>query len=127
MSQIWNPVDDVELYLDVEDYETAQNYEKAFEILDAEGKAVQKIGNGSATIKSYCQVFFNLFDNIFGKGTSEKIFKGKINSRLCDEIYESFLAFVASQKTDTESRRQHMISTYGPKKKVPQDHLAPKR
>ena len=41
MSQIWNPVDDVELYLDVEDYETAQNYEKAFEILDAEGKAVQ--------------------------------------------------------------------------------------
>ena len=88
-------INGIELELDLEDADTAANYENAFEIMAEEEKQIAKTGKNSDTIKSYCEMFRHMYDNIFGKGTSEKIFKGiKYNSRIYDEIYESFLVYV---------------------------------
>lgn len=91
MSQIWKPTKDLELEFDLADYEFMKKYEDAFKKMEQSEKRIQKAGAGSDIIKEYCQLFYDLYDDIFGEGTSQKIFKGKYNVSLCDLTYESFL------------------------------------
>jgi hypothetical protein len=42
MSQIWKPIDELELYLDIEDYETSKVYQDAFEKMSDDKKNNEK-------------------------------------------------------------------------------------
>lgn len=84
----WN---DMELEIDMEDADFQEKYENAFEIMKEEEQKVKKIGKLSELTRSYCDMFYHLFDNIFGKGTGEKLLGAKRNSRIADDCYESFL------------------------------------
>ena len=84
----WN---DVELEIDMEDVEFQERYEKAFEVMEDEEKKVKKIGKLSEMTRAYCDMFYHMFDSIFGEGTGDKLLGGKKNSRIVDDCYESFL------------------------------------
>lgn len=84
----WN---DVELVIDMEDLDFQERYENAFEIMEEEEKEVKKAGRLSELTRAYCDMFYHLFDHIFGEGTGEKLFQGKRNARMVDDCYESFL------------------------------------
>ena len=84
----WN---DIELEIDMEDVEFQERYEKAFDIMGEEEKKIKNAGKLSEITRSYCDMFYHLFDHIFGDGTSNKLFGGKKNARLVDDCYESFL------------------------------------
>ena len=58
---------DVELDVDMEDVEFQEKYEKAFaKMADSEEK-LQKTGTMSGFTRGYCQMFYDLFDDIFGE------------------------------------------------------------
>lgn len=83
--------DDVELEIDLEDVDFQERYEKAFETMMEEEKKVKNIGKLSEMTRAYCDMFYHMFDTVFGEGTGDKLLKGKRNSRVVDDCYESFL------------------------------------
>lgn len=105
----WN---DVEMEVDLEDVDFQEKYEKAFNIMEREEKNILKQGSLSEITKSYCMLFWNLFDNIFGDGTADKLFNGKKNSGLCEQCYESFLNFCEKQIEEINKRRIKKFSKY---------------
>lgn len=84
----WN---DIELEINMEDVDFQKKYEDAFEKMAEEEKRVKAIGKLSEMSSAYCVMFFVLFDDIFGKGTSDKLFKGKKHTGLVDDCYNSFI------------------------------------
>lgn len=114
---IWK-INDIEFELDMEDAETNEKYQNALETLKNTSLPTKKDKDFSAAkyIRAYCQAFRNLYDNIFGDGSSEKIFIGiKDNTRLYDEVYANFLEFVSAQTKECENRTNKIKLKYAPK------------
>lgn len=107
-------INDVELEIDMEDYDFQKKYEEAFGKMGGVEKELQKVGKKSELTRGYCQMFRNLFDDIFGPGTSEKLFGDKYNMRITDEVYEKFLSICYDQARKAETRRSKTINKYKP-------------
>lgn len=104
------------LELDLEDIENMERYENAFEIMKEEEKSIPEDGKASKRIRAYCEMFWHLYDNIFGDGTSERIFSGiKMHTGIYLDIYEDFLKFVQMQKVRIAQDRAERIFKYLPK------------
>lgn len=100
--------------LDLEDADTAELYESAFDLMDKEEKQMPKDGKPSERIRAYCKLFENLYDRIFGEGSGKAILGEKANTRICNEIYDDFLNFVATQKQETLAFQNSMVNKYSP-------------
>ncbi|WP_302695099.1 DUF6673 family protein [Blautia argi] len=109
----WN---DVELEVDFEDADFQEKYEKAFDKLEGIEKELQKTGKLSEITKKYCEMFWMLYDDIFGEGTAEALFHGKKNSRVCEECYDSFIAFCTEQVKEINKKRNSRFAKYKVKK-----------
>lgn len=110
---IWK-INGLELELDLEDADVFEDTIKAFEQMDEDGKNLEKVGSMPDYIRGYCNIHYKLYDRIFGEGTGEKIFNGKKNSRVCDEVYEDFLSFVNEIVKKANERRFKMNNKYMP-------------
>lgn len=112
--KIWE-INGLSLELDLEDADCADRYENAFEKMSEEEKQIPNDGKLSTRIRAYCKLFRDLYDRIFGVGTSEKIFKGiSDNTDSYDEIYYNFLDFVAAQQIAAAEKRSEKLSKYRP-------------
>lgn len=98
----WN---DVELEIDLEDVEFQEKYEKAFERMEADEQKVKVIGKLSELTRAYCDLFYHLFDDIFGSGTGDKLFQGKKNSRLVEECYTAFISHCKKDVVEINKKR----------------------
>lgn len=107
----WN---DVELEIDMEDYDFLQKYEKAFNVMGVAEEKLKKIGAQSEIVKEYCEMFYQLFDDIFGQGTGNKLFAGKKNARICEECYEDFLTECNKSTIEANKRRNAMMNKFKP-------------
>lgn len=106
-------INGLNLELDLEDAYCMERYENAFEEMKKEENEVPKDGKASMRIRAYCRLFRNLYDNIFGEGTSEKIFKDiPDNTDAYDKIYFEFLEFVTAQRTSAAETRNERMSKY---------------
>lgn len=117
-------LNDVEVEIDLEDADFLERYENAFNKMQEEETELQKVGMNSQFIFNYCELFYHLFDNIFGEGIGEKIFKGKHNARLVDEIYSVFIDICAEQGREATERRNKLVMKYQPSKKGPSLRVA---
>lgn len=117
MSQkVWE-INGLSLELDLEDIETVERYEDAFEKMKSEETAIPRDGKLSVVIRAYCNMYRKLFSRIFGEETSEKIFAGvRLNGEAYDNIYLSFLDFVHEQISESGKRKAKMLLKYKPKK-----------
>lgn len=115
MSQkIWE-INGLSLELDLGNADVMERYENAFDEMGEAEKQLPKDGKGSVRIRAYCRLFRDLYDRIFGGGTSEKIFKGIPDSTdAYDEVYCAFLEFVAAQKTAAIAEKSERFSKYKP-------------
>lgn len=112
MMKIWK-INGLELVLDMEDADTAERYEQAFEAMVKEENETRNIVRLSEKIRSYCKIFRNLYDRIFGEGTAEKIFENiPENCSEYDRIYCDFLDFVKNQQSDSAQRRNKIMAKY---------------
>ena len=67
-------------------------------------------------LKKYCEMFWELYDDIFGEGTAEVLFHGKKNSRVCEECYDSFISFCTEQVKEINKKRNSRFAKYKVKK-----------
>lgn len=107
----WN---NVELEIDMDDYDFAQKFTKAFDELGGKEKELEKVGSLSDIVKDYCEMFYQLFDAIFGPGTGEKLFNGKRNARICEECYDSFLTECNKQVQESNRRKNAIKNKFKP-------------
>lgn len=109
-------INDVELEIDLEDYDFQKRYEEAFEKMEMEENTLQKAGKASEITRSYCQMFHNLFDAIFGDGTSDRLFEGKYNISQTNEVYNEFISICSAQAKKARSDMEKMANKYKPNK-----------
>ena len=102
----------VELEVDMEDADFQEKYENAFLKMEQTEVELAKVGNLSQITKNYCQMFYQLFDDIFGSGTGEKLFGGKYNARLVDEVYDSFINHCKKEVEAANKRRANTVKKY---------------
>lgn len=91
------------------DYETAQKVEKELE----KTKGIQaKIANlkNSEGIKVICDTINEIFDNIFGKGSSEKVFKGKKDLLISMKAFED----LCMNYEESQNAINDMFKKYSP-------------
>jgi len=108
-------INGLSLEFDIEDLETAERYENAFAIMGEEEKQIAELGGKiSDRIRAYCNLYLHLFENLFGKETAGQIFANqRMNARIYEEIYLSFLRFVQDSALNTADRRKENLSTLG--------------
>lgn len=111
MSQKWE-YNGVELEVDVEDADFVEKYEAAFNKLGEAEKKLQKVGAKSEIVRGYCDMFYGLFDDLYGAGTSERLFAGRKNTRLCDEAYGAFLDAVKDDVEESKKTRTAHVEKY---------------
>ncbi len=119
MSQNQNPkvweINGISLPLDLEDAEVMERYETAFDAMADEEKTIRIDGRASGRIRAYCMLYRNLFDHLFGAGTSDKIFVGKpMSAAVHEEAYASLLDFVKAQTAASTERRNAILKKYQP-------------
>lgn len=105
----WN---DVELEVDMEDADFQEKLEKAYEIMSEEEQKLQKVGRSSDITRSYCNMFYSFFDFVFGEGMGVKLLGEKRNSRVVDECYGSFFAFLKAESAKVNKRRLSYVQKY---------------
>lgn len=110
----WN---DVELEVDLNDVEFLVKYEDAFNKLGEQEEQLKKVGKSSELAIGYCSMFYDLFDNIFGKETGEQLLGKKMNMAVCDECYESFINFCSKQASEICKNKAKKLEKYIPKKR----------
>lgn len=111
----WN---DVELEIDMEDYDFLQKYEKAFDAMGVAEEKLKKIGAQSEIIKEYCEMFYRLFDDIFGPGTGDRLFAGKKNVRICEECYADFISECKKNVSEANKRKNAMMNKFMPNREA---------
>lgn len=105
----WN---NVELEIDMEDVDFQEKYENAFNKMGKTEKELQKVGSLSQITRQYCQMFYQLFDDIFKPGTGDELFGGKYNMRLVDEAFDSFLNHCKKEVDSANKRRFNNAKKY---------------
>lgn len=107
----------IALTIDLENADDAERYETAFEQMAAEEAQIAKESRKSAQIRGYCMMYKHLFDNIFGAGTSDRLFaETPMNAAAYEDVYDSFLDYVRGQTAAAAKRRTERFGKYLPKK-----------
>lgn len=80
-------INDVELELDLMDIDEKERFEECFETMnETVQEAVKNINEGdseSVYMRKICEAVMDFFDNLFGEGTSNEIFDGRVNIKKC--------------------------------------------
>ena len=110
---VWT-INDLTFNLDMHDVAVMERYEKAFETMEEQEKKIPVDGKASVRSRMYCDLFRNLFDNIFGEGTADTIFGSRYKVKESIETYESFLEFVSNQQAGIEETTNRLVTRFTP-------------
>lgn len=113
MSQKWS-YNGLEFEVDMADVDFASKYEDAFDKLGEKEKQIPKTGKSSEVMKYYCNMFCGLFDDIYGAGTSQKMFDGRLNAAKCEEAYDAFLSAAKRDNVNILQKRAAVLNKYAP-------------
>ncbi len=95
-----------EIEFDFFDAKQMQVYEKESEITQKEIEAIisnLKEMKQSELINKTCEIIEKCFNNVFGEGSSEKIFEGKRNFRLCIKAFKDLLMARKEQENEIDT------------------------
>ena len=108
---IWE-INGVRLEVDAEDAEFMERYKRAEDLMkisDTEAKTELE------AIREYCLKYRIFYDNLFGEGTSEKIFNGiPDNRRKYDDIFIKLLERMMEQRIQSKLRLVGAMKKYVP-------------
>ena len=101
-----------EAEVDVSDVDYLERYEEAFEEYNKGIGNVPDTGKESDKVRYICNLIFGVFDRIFGDGTHEKMFGGRMSGDLCVQALYALTALneeyaqKAKSATETLNRAQ---------------------
>ena len=108
----------VELEMDVYDVDVFEKFEH--EVVEVKNK-VDEAENEKTNVQKLrrqCAIVKEFFDNVFGPGTSDKVFKGKDNIKDCTDAYiiviSAFSEAVHTYGEAMESSHDEIMSKYAP-------------
>lgn len=111
---IWK-INDTELEFDVTDVDTMERYEMAMQALPLDMPHNVRGIPYSKQLRAYCKAYRKMYDTIFGKNTSEKIFAGIPDSlQKYNAVYAKLLAFVSEQGESAVEEMHEITETYAP-------------
>lgn len=124
--RIWK-INGLELELDLEDADVFEKTMKAFEQMDEDWKNIDKVGSVPDYIRQYCGAYYKMYDSVFGEGTGEKIFNGKNNARICDEVWDDFLEWMQVAVKKANAKRTQLSNKYIPNREQNRNQRRKKR
>lgn len=92
-------VGDFEVEIDPTDVAFVKKYEKAADAYNAQVAHLPKDGRASEILHATCKLFFDTFDAIFGKGTSQKMFGKKESVSTCIDAFGQLISIVKNYDT----------------------------
>lgn len=95
--------------LDIFDLEVAGKYENALKNVEDMNEKVKGM-TVAESIRTQCNAVFNVFNELFGKGTDKKVFGNKVNLLTCLKAFEELALQMNEQKTEIEK----ITSKYSP-------------
>ena len=111
---IWK-INDTELEFDVTDADMMERYEMAMKALPQDMPHAVKGIPYSKQLRAYCKAYRKMYDTIFGKNTSEKIFAGIPDSlQKYNSVYAKMLAFVEEQGEIVQDEMREIKEKYAP-------------
>ena len=100
----------IEVNFDLLDADDIEKFEsEARKVVEASKEKIQNMSYAEA-IRKECNIIDNFFDNVFGKGISEKMFKGKKN---LDEHMKAFEDIIKA-KLDKQKELENTFNRYQP-------------
>ena len=110
----WNGV---ELEIKMSDADFQDKYENAFNKMAVTEKSLQNTGRLAELTRKYCDMFYQLFDDIFGHGIAEKLFEGRKDMDEIDLAYDSFISQCKKDVDVINKKRAARNSKYNVGKK----------
>lgn len=99
-----------ELELDLFDADVMETYEKSMDKVverSKESKKHTEMSNADG-IREMCGIVKDFFDEVFGEGTSEKLFKGKNNLAVCMDAF----GIVSTESNKMKGQATAIINRY---------------
>ena len=94
-------VGDFEVEIDPTDVAFVKKYEKAADAYNEQVVRLPKDGRASEILHATCKLFFDTFDAIFGKGTSQKMFGKRESVKACVEAFGQLIGIVKNYDAAT--------------------------
>ena len=107
-------INNVELKIDVMDADFSEKIETELEkVVSKSSSSDDRLKQGkvkrSQYLREQCKIVFDFFDNIWGKGTHEKIFGNRCNLKECLSVFEEF---VNAYKEEDKKEAQELTTKY---------------
>lgn len=99
----------VKLEINMNNADFVDRYNKAFTKMKEDATKLPKTGDASDIIKAYCKAFWDLFDNIFGNGTSYSMFSEVPDQEEAEEAYAELVGICRKQVTEAQNRRAAIV------------------
>ena len=102
---------DVELPVAMTDADFMDRYAKAFAGMQETIRAFDwgdKSISYPAKLRTYCEAFQTLFDDIYGEGTSKKLFNDTCDAEACENAFLEFCVTAESEMQRSTDRRAEM-------------------
>ena len=106
-------INGIELEINFLDADFVEKLENAFKKVNEKAensKKEQKELTYSQQIKAECKIINEFFDEVFGEGTSELIFKGKNDLKLCLSAFQD----LADAKVRMQNEMNSLFAKYSP-------------
>lgn len=116
MSLMWK-WNEVELPINMGDAGFQEKYEQAFKNMEKTELELEKVGMLSNITKQYCQMFYKFFDDVYGNGTGEKLFEGRMDMLEIDMAYDSWIKLCAKDVDMINKKRAALYGKYNVGKK----------
>ena len=101
----------VELEYDFFDADELEKYEtETLKVNEDFGNLDYKGMSNADAIRAQCKIIKTYFDNLFGEGTSERLFHGKNNYKDCMEAF----AALTNEALSTDTELQSIANRYTP-------------
>jgi len=101
----------IEIDFDFLDADNVEKFENEAKKVVEKSKIEQKEITYSQALKMECEIVEDFIDNVFGKGVSKKIFKGKKNLKEHIEVFQE----IADEKNNAQQDLQNLYNQYLPK------------
>lgn len=112
-------INNIELKMDILDADFSERVEIEMEkVVEESKRSDSRFKQGgikrSQYLKQQCKIIFDFFDNIWGKGTHEKIFEERLNLKECVHAFERFVNAYKEENEKEAKEMQELTAKYSP-------------